>query len=119
MTSARAPLDRAPKRRGEGSEAVAEALGQARRVLRSTQPSPKVDTEPIEIDLGQPGASTLSFMARDRPVSLHDLVFAPRIGGYVYWECPWPAAADQAGVDHAVVHVTVDVTARGEPQRPT
>ncbi|MGD0674797.1 MAG: hypothetical protein ABSC94_05225 [Polyangiaceae bacterium] len=37
----------------------------------------------------------------------------PRIGGYVDWDCPWPDEAPRT--DHAIAHVTVDVTARGEP----
>jgi hypothetical protein len=39
----------------------------------------------------------------------------PRLGGYVYWQCPWPESANRAGVDHAVLHMTMDVTSGGQP----
>jgi hypothetical protein len=42
-----------------------------------------------------------------------DLSAPPRLGGYVYWNCPWPGASPD--VEHAVAHVTADVNARGEP----
>jgi hypothetical protein len=35
----------------------------------------------------------------------------PRLGGYVHWDCPWPAEA--AGIDHAVAHVVAEVDAQG------
>lgn len=74
----------------------------------------KTATEPTEIDMGQPGGVDALLYGQGSPGLTHDLSSAPRIGGYVYWECPWPDAAAQANVNHAVVHVTVDVTARGK-----
>jgi hypothetical protein len=68
---------------------------------------------PVDIDLGQTGGVDALLYGEGSPGLSHDLSSPPRIGGYVYWECPWPEAAAQAGVNHAVVHVTVDVTVRG------
>ncbi len=64
--------------------------------------------------MGQPGGVDALLYGEGSPGLSHDRSSPPRIGGYVSWECPWPAAAAQAGVNHAVVHVTVDVTARGQ-----
>jgi hypothetical protein len=74
----------------------------------------RTPAEPVEIDMGQPGGVDALLYGEGSPGLSHDLSSPPRIGGYVYWECPWPAAAAQANVNHAVVHVTVDVTVRGK-----
>ncbi len=88
---------------------------QSRRARRSKhQDSIKTPAEPVEIDMGQPGGVDALLYGEGSPGFSHDLSSPPRIGGYVYWECPWPLAAAQANVNRAVVHVTVDVTVRGK-----
>lgn len=86
------------------------------RAVRSAKhtDSIKAANAPIEIDMGQPGGVDALLFGEGSPGLSHDLSSPPRIGGRVYWECPWPSAAARAGINHAVVHVTVDVTARGE-----
>jgi protein TonB len=44
-----------------------------------------------------------------------DLSARPMLGGPAYWDCPWPSSANQAGIDRAVVTITVDVAVNGEP----
>jgi hypothetical protein len=44
-----------------------------------------------------------------------DLSARPMLGGPAYWDCPWPSAGNQAGIDRAVVAITVDVAINGEP----
>jgi protein TonB len=42
-----------------------------------------------------------------------DLSRAPRLAGGTQWDCPFPAEADDFGVDHAVVGLRVEVSADG------
>lgn len=37
----------------------------------------------------------------------------PSLGGAAVWDCPFPPEADDAGIDHAVVTLHVDVAADG------
>jgi hypothetical protein len=89
-------------------------LRSRRARLPKREESIKTPAEPVAIDLGQPGGVDALLYGEGSPGLSHDLSSPPRIGGYVYWECPWPEAAAQANVNHAVVHVTVDVTVRGK-----
>jgi hypothetical protein len=105
--------DQSPQ--GLGGRGGGRSGGLRARPARSAKhrDSLKTPNEPIEIDMGQPGGVDALLFGEGSPGLSHDLSSAPRIGGRVYWECPWPSAAARAGVNHAVVHVTVDVTARG------
>jgi hypothetical protein len=38
--------------------------------------------------------------------------------GEIEWPCPWPASAALAGIDHAIVHMTVLVSLDGRPSAP-
>jgi protein TonB len=53
---------------------------------------------------GVPGGTGDPIVDRARP---------PRLGGQALWDCPFPPEADDAGIDHAVVTLRVDVAADG------
>jgi protein TonB len=42
-----------------------------------------------------------------------DLSRPPRLDGSARWQCPFPDEADDAGIDHAVVTLHVDIAANG------
>jgi protein TonB len=46
-----------------------------------------------------------------------DLSRPPRLAGAAQWQCPFPPEADDAGIDHAVVTLRVEVAADGSVQR--
>ena len=48
-----------------------------------------------------------------------DLSRPPRLDGSAQWQCPFPAEADDAGIDHAVVTLHVDVGANGSVRNVT
>lgn len=48
-----------------------------------------------------------------------DLSRAPKLAGGAQWQCPFPIEADDAGIDHAVVTLRVEVDAVGGVQRVT
>jgi hypothetical protein len=104
-------------RKPRASSGGAGGSGARARRARPTKHQDSVRTvaEHVTIDMGQPGGADALLFGEGSPGMSHDLSSPPRIGGYVYWECPWPDAAAHAGIDHAVVHVTVDVTAGGRP----
>jgi hypothetical protein len=114
-TQGPSPAPRAPKKaQGAHAGGGMGGLRSRRARLPKREESIKTAAEPVDIDLGRPGGVDALLYGEGSPGLSHDLSSPPRIGGYVYWECPWPAAAAQAGVNHAVVHVTVDVTVRGK-----
>ncbi len=43
-----------------------------------------------------------------------DLSRPPRLAGKAVWDCPFPPEADDAGVDHAVVSLSIDVSSEGK-----
>lgn len=43
-----------------------------------------------------------------------DLTRAPQLSGGSHWQCPFPIEADDAGIDHAVVMLRVEVGAAGD-----
>lgn len=53
---------------------------------------------------GVPGGTGDANVDRSRP---------PGLGGTALWDCPFPSEADDAGVDHALVTLRVDVAADG------
>lgn len=48
-----------------------------------------------------------------------DLSRPPKLAGDARWQCPFPLEADDAGIDHAVVTLRVEVGADGGVQRVT
>jgi len=66
-----------------------------------------------ELSEGDPKAVDAMLYGQGSPA--RDLSSPPRLGGPVYWDCPWPASADHAGINHAAVLVTVDVAVTGAP----
>ena len=66
-----------------------------------------------ELSEGDPKAVDAVLYGQGSPAQ--DLSAPPRLGGPVYWDCPWPASADHAGINHAAVLVTVDVAVTGAP----
>jgi outer membrane biosynthesis protein TonB len=67
-----------------------------------------------ELSEGNPNAAVDALLYGEGTPG-RDLSAPPSLGGSVFWDCPWPASADRAGVNHAAVMVTVDVTADGKP----
>lgn len=65
--------------------------------------------------IGSPNAADALLYGDGLGGGSHDLSSPPRLGGYVYWDCPWPETSSTANIDRAVVHVTVDVTVDGKP----
>jgi hypothetical protein len=114
VAPASSPVNRAHKS-AQGAHANGGSGGfRSRRARLPKQEDSTRKAEPVDIDLGQSGGVDALLYGEGSPGLPHDLSSPPRIGGYVYWECPWPEAAAQANVNRAVVHVTVDVTARGK-----
>jgi hypothetical protein len=82
-------------------------------------PTPDGTTTPArdvfaELSEGDPNAAVDALLYGQGSPG-RDLSAPPSLGGSVFWDCPWPASADRAGVNHAAVMVTVDVTAVGKP----
>lgn len=48
-----------------------------------------------------------------------DLSRAPKLAGGATWQCPFPLEADDAGIDHALVTLRVEVAADGSVRRVT
>jgi outer membrane biosynthesis protein TonB len=68
-----------------------------------------------ELSAGDPNAGVDSVLYGEGTPG-RDLSAPPRLGGPVFWDgCPWPASAGRAGVNHATVQVTVDVSVTGTP----
>jgi hypothetical protein len=65
-----------------------------------------------DIFQGDPNAADALLYGEGSP--RRDMSAPARLGGAVYWDCPWPSGADRAGIDSAVVRIVVDVTAAGE-----
>jgi periplasmic protein TonB len=51
--------------------------------------------------------------AKAPPAPAPDLSRPPRLDGSAQWQCPFPAEADDAGIDHAVVTLRVEIAANG------
>lgn len=59
------------------------------------------------------GSSGVSARASSNGTGTSDRSRAPALSGANEWRCPFPLEADQAGVDHAVVSLRVDVASTG------
>jgi hypothetical protein len=92
------------------------AAGRSRAPRHVTVAPTSVRTvyEHVDLDMGAPGAADGLLYGAGSPGWSKDRASPPRIGGYVRWECPWPVAADRYRINHAIVHVTADVTAEGK-----
>jgi len=65
-----------------------------------------------DIFQGDPNAADALLYGEGSP--RRDMSAPARLGGAVYWDCPWPSRADRAGIDSAVVRIVVDVTDAGQ-----
>jgi len=61
---------------------------------------------------GDPNAADALLYGEGSP--RRDMSAPARLGGAVYWDCPWPSGADRAGIDSAVVRIVVEVTDAGQ-----
>lgn len=126
-----APLSRRVQPAPAAAPRAHRAPAQSSRAAQSPLPEPTAHADDV-LDFGSmlvtsQAASSFGVRASDgasargahsassaRGDGANDLSRAPALAGARTWRCPFPREADDAGIDHAVVTLRIDVAITGE-----
>lgn len=115
-SASRSPAVRALGPKGRGSKGHRPASAHRGRGVPLDAP---LISQPLpDLHLGPPNAADKLLYAGDGDfprggTTPPSRAVPPHLGGYVFWECPWPRNEGQSSAERAEVHATADVNRDG------